>query len=99
MPGQPLPHAHTNGLAAVNVRAMYGLAKETWNTPTGTVFISAFCVTATTASSAGTFRQRKSGRQPALRRLANGTFDRALPGNIELDDRKPTCSTPQRLAH
>ena len=57
---------------------------------TGTVLSAYFVLQPLQPAGAGTFRQCKSGWQPALRRPHNGTFDRALPENIQPDSCKPT---------
>lgn len=80
-----------NGLAAVNIRAMYGLAKETWNHADWNRFYqSILCYSHYSQQALAHFGSAKVVGNPRFDAWHNGTFDRALPENIQSDYRKPT---------
>ncbi|EFB3349921.1 glycosyltransferase [Escherichia ruysiae] len=80
-----------NGLAAVNVRAMYGLAKETWNHADWNRFYQRIlCYSHYSQQALAHFGSAKVVGNPRFDAWHNGTFNRALPENIKLDERKPS---------
>ncbi|EFG4927662.1 glycosyltransferase [Escherichia coli] len=80
-----------NGLAAVNVRAMYGLAKETWNHADWNRFYQRIlCYSHYSQRALAHFGNAKAVGNPRFDAWHNGTFDRILPENIQPDSRKPT---------
>lgn len=100
MPSQPLPHACAQWLAAVNIRAMYGLAKETWNHADWNRFYqSILCYSHYSQQALAHFGSAKVVGNPRFDARHNGTFDRALPENINQITVNLRCSMPQRLAH
>ena len=89
-----------NGLSTLNIRAMYGLAKETWNHADWNRFYLRICVTATTAS--GRWHISAAQKWSAIRASTPGITARSTalcrktsnPITVNL-----RCSTPPRLAH
>ncbi len=80
-----------NGLAPVNVRAMYGLAKEAWNHAEWNRFYQhILCYSHYSQRALAQYGSAKVVGNPRFDAWHNGTFDRALPENIQPDCRKPT---------
>lgn len=89
-----------NGLAAVNIRAMYGLAKETWNHADWNRFYqSILCYSHYSQQALAHFGSAKVVGNPRFDAWHNGTFDRALPETSNQITVNLRCSMPQRLAH
>ncbi|WDB91995.1 glycosyltransferase [Escherichia albertii] len=80
-----------NGLAVVNIRAMYGLAKEAWNHADWNGFYQRIlCYSHYSQQALEHFGNAKVVGNPRFDAWHNGTFECALPDNIKLDERKPT---------
>lgn len=79
-----------NGLAAVNIRAMYGLAKEAWNHADWNGFYQRIlCYSHYSQQALAHFGNAKVVGNPRFDTWHNDTFDRTIPDNIKLDERKP----------
>lgn len=79
-----------NGLATVNIRAMYGLAKEAWNHADWNGFYQRIlCYSHYSQQALAHFGNAKVVGNPRFDTWHNGTFDRTIPDNIKLDERKP----------
>ena len=80
-----------NGLSTLNIRAMYGLAKETWNHADWNRFYQRIlCYSHYSQRALAHFGSAKVVGNPRFDAWHNGTFDRALPENIQPDSHKPT---------
>lgn len=89
-----------NGLSTLNIRAMYGLAKETWNHADWNRFYQRIlCYSHYSQRALAHFGSAKVVGNPRFDAWHNGTFDRALPENINPIPINLRCSTPPRLAH